>query len=218
MIPKIIHHVWPGCDPFKEKFHNFRLSWMRYHPDWTFYFWRLDNLPQNIDLEIKEALLDNNYAITPKSDLLRFEIVRIYGGVYVDTDMECLKVFDDFMGYDFFTGYEDNESIICPSLFGSIPNHPILEEICKTSIRNAKISGYKKTNAKPHKITSVKPFTEIVSRHLDDPTIKVFLKDYFYPVYYNERYRLNDNYLNSYAKHHWSGMESDGWTNIQKFI
>ena len=49
MIPKIIHHVWPGADPFKEKFHNFRNSWMKNHPDWTFYFWRLDNLPENFN-------------------------------------------------------------------------------------------------------------------------------------------------------------------------
>ena len=38
MIPKIIHHVWPGDDPFREKFHAWRESWMRLHPDWTFYF------------------------------------------------------------------------------------------------------------------------------------------------------------------------------------
>ena len=61
MIPKIIHHVWPGADPFKEKFHNFRNSWMKNHPDWSFYFWRLDNLPENINPEIKEFLHNENY-------------------------------------------------------------------------------------------------------------------------------------------------------------
>ena len=48
MIPKIIHHVWPGSDTFKEKFHAWRQSWIKYHPDWTFYFWRIENFQQTV--------------------------------------------------------------------------------------------------------------------------------------------------------------------------
>jgi mannosyltransferase OCH1-like enzyme len=101
MIPKIIHHVWPGNDDFKEKFHAWRNTWMKHHSDWTFYFWRTTNLPENINSQVKTALLDSKYAITPRSDMLRFEVVRLFGGIYVDTDFECLKPFDQFLNHDF---------------------------------------------------------------------------------------------------------------------
>ncbi len=56
MIPKIIHHVWPGADPFKAKYHEWRLSWMRHHPDWQFRFWR-GNEP-TLDTLTRQAMAD----------------------------------------------------------------------------------------------------------------------------------------------------------------
>jgi mannosyltransferase OCH1-like enzyme len=217
MIPKIIHHVWPGNDPFKEKFHQWRVSWMKHHPDWTFYFWRLDNLPTSIRPEVMQILQNPNYAITPKSDVLRFEVVRIFGGIYVDTDFECLKPFDDFLHHKFFTGWEDDNRRICPSLFGAEPENPILTEIATTSSRNALLAGADASNARPNVVTSVKPFTVILQKNLDNPDVQIYSRDYFYPIFYKDRGRLNEECPNAYAKHYWSGMDDDGWCAAPKF-
>ena len=217
MIPKIIHHVWPGADPFKEKFHNFRNSWMKNHPDWTFYFWRLDNLPENFNPEIKEFLHNENYTVTPKSDLLRFEILRLFGGIYVDTDMESLKSIEVFRDLDFFTGYENNNGTICPSLIGSIPNHEILCKTIELSLNNLKDYDVNYTNKKPNKVTGVQPFTKIVEKHLDDKKIKIFSKEYFYPVHYDEKHKLDQETPDAYTKHYWSGLDSDGWVSSLNF-
>jgi mannosyltransferase OCH1-like enzyme len=215
MIPKIIHHVWPGNDPFKEKFYNFRLSWMKHHSDWTFYFWRLDNLPDEFNPEIKKALLDSNFAITPKSDMLRFEILRIFGGIYVDTDMECLKSFDELRKNSLFAGYEDNNGTICPSVIGTIKNNQIITELTTISLKNALSVGYELSNTKPHKITGVKPFTDIINQNLSN--VVVYPKHYFYHISYTERDKLNNTHPEAFAKHYWSGKDKDGWTKTIKF-
>lgn len=227
MIPKIIHHVWPGADPFRKKFHTWRTSWMRKHPDWTFYFWRLDNLPDTISPAVKAAANDPGFALCPKSDMIRFEIVRLFGGIYVDTDMECLQSFDPFLDHEFFSGYEDDERRICPSVFGATPNHPILNLMSQTSVGNAQRYGHELCNAQPHKYTSVKPFTKIVRAYMEQQpkqddsslpeSIKVYNRNYFYPVYFNEKHRLKEKAVGSYAKHHWTGNDPDGWTKGPKF-
>ena len=48
--------------------------------------------------------------------------------------------------------------------------------------------------------------------------IKIYDRNYFYPVYFNEKHRLNEEAPNSYAKHHWTGNDSDGWTKNPKFL
>lgn len=227
MIPKIIHHVWPGEDPFREKFHRWRETWMKFHPDWNFLFWRTSNLPDNLNPLAREIILNPSYAITPKSDILRFEVLRIYGGIYVDTDMECLKSFDTFLNLDMFSGFEDEYRRVCPSLIGAIPGHPLIAEIADTSVAMANRYGPELSNQKPHVITSVKPFTKIMQKYfqdenfanriVEDEKVKIFSKDYFYPVSFKEKHRLTEDAPNAYAKHHWTGNDDEGWTKGPKF-
>ena len=215
MIPKIIHHVWPGNDLFKEKFHFFRNTWVQKHPDWTFHFWRIDNFPKEADPNIIEAINDSGYSITPKSDFMRFEVIRLFGGIYVDTDMECLKPFDNFLNHDFFSAYQDHGNIVCPSLFGAIPGHPLIEKTCKIIIDSAKRVGYHYSNNNPDIYTSVIPFSDLLKNESNNyNNIKIYPKEYFYNIGYNERDRLNETCPESYAKHYWNGKEPDGWTNM----
>ena len=44
---------------------------------------------QNLSMKNKKAFLSaHNYGM--KSDILRYEILHTYGGVYIDTDYECV--------------------------------------------------------------------------------------------------------------------------------
>ena len=218
MIPKIIHHVWPGNDPFKEKFHAFRNTWMHHHPDWTFYFWRIDNFPKEANPEILNAIKDSRYSITPKSDFMRFEVVRLFGGIYVDTDMECIKPFGDFLQHELFSAYEDGGNTICPSLFGAVPNHPLISEMCGMSIGTAKQVGFESSNRSPNIYTGVIPFTKLIHQNINNYNIKIYSKEYFYYIGYEERHRLNETHPEAYAKHHWTGKDPDGWTRTIRFV
>jgi len=90
-IPKIIHQIWIG-GPVPQEFKDFMQSWRDAHPDWEYRLWT--------DEDVKTFGLYNqtfydrsdNYGV--KSDILKWEIIYRYGGLYVDTDYECLQSFD----------------------------------------------------------------------------------------------------------------------------
>ncbi len=207
MIPKIIHHVWPGADPFREKYHAWRLSWMRHHPDWQFRFWR-GNEP-TLDTQTRQAMADPQFSATPKSDMLRFAVLAMHGGLYVDTDFECLRPFDELMERRFIAGIQDDGGIVCPSLIGCMAGDPMLREMAEVSRTNA-YADPQGACKEPHRVTSVWPFTDICHKH----GVEVMGKEAFYPVAYFERHLLADYKPgpHTYALHHWSGMDADGWT------
>ena len=61
--------------------------------------WTEDNMPSPFVFQ-NEWNLDNNLA--RKSDLLRLQVLYNHGGVYLDTDMECIKPIDELLnGYRF---------------------------------------------------------------------------------------------------------------------
>lgn len=60
----------------------------------------------NFKLKNVEALkCAKNYG--EKSDILRYEILCQFGGIYVDCDFECLKSFDGLLMCRFFTGFSN---------------------------------------------------------------------------------------------------------------
>jgi mannosyltransferase OCH1-like enzyme len=210
MIPKIIHHVWTSNNKFKEKFHSFRFSWIKHNPDWSFYFWTIDNLPESIDQGVLEVLSDEKYNYVIKSDILRLEILKKYGGIYVDTDIECLKSFDDFLNLDFFVGYEDS-NFLCNALIGSSQNNVIVENLLLASLENLKNHSVEFSNRHPNKITGPHLYTKIIKDSTSN--YKLFEKNIFYPISYKEKKNLHLNNPASYSKHFWSGTDDDGWAN-----
>ncbi len=156
-IPKIIHQIWLGPKRPPGFFLKFRESWQKLHPDWEYRLWTDVDLA-TYDFELRDLFdLSDNYG--EKSDILRAELLYKYGGVYVDTDFECLKPIDELVSkYDFFTGIEPPHEIressrvlfVSNALIGSVPGHPIIkrwkqiirerwkkaEEVCFTSIES----------------------------------------------------------------------------------
>src|SRR6266436_7942477 len=94
-IPKIIHQIWLGSE-LPEEFIALQQSWIEYHlgRDWLYKLWTDEDVA-NMELYNK-AFYDatDNYGI--KSDILRWEILYNFGGVYIDMDFECLRALDQF--------------------------------------------------------------------------------------------------------------------------
>lgn len=144
-IPKVLHFIWLGPNPFpKESLENV-YSWVKYHPEWTFKFWsdRWRPLPHS-KMELKlvsdftfsslqECFQESdNYG--EKSDILRYEILDQEGGLYVDHDVKCFKSFEPFHhNYNLYCGLEPphqpvlSSSIsICNNIIGISPGHPVM--------------------------------------------------------------------------------------------
>ncbi len=141
-IPKIIHQIWLG-GPLPDCFRKFVISWLKFHLDgWQYKLWT--------DADIEALNMHNrgfynatdNYGI--KADLARMEILYQYGGVYVETDFECLRPLDilHYM-YDFYVGIQPLDSQFLQlgiGIIGARAGHPIL----KHSIETIKDDWHKK--------------------------------------------------------------------------
>jgi len=132
-IPKIMHGIWLGSRlPLKLK--NYRRSWKRHHKDWDFILWTEDDI---MDLE-NQALYDDAKTYAEKSDVVRLEILKEFGGVYGDMDFSCLKniepLIDDadfFIVQDRKVWKENHPKYDIPYLnnafMGSTPGHRLIK-------------------------------------------------------------------------------------------
>jgi mannosyltransferase OCH1-like enzyme len=126
-IPKKIHHVWLGSK-FPDSYKRIRDTWITMHPDWEYKCWTDEDV-DNIDMINREAF-DTVENLGAKSDILRYEILKIHGGLYIDTDFECIKPFDDLMYLDFIggSGWTANPNVF-NGLIACCPNNMFINDV-----------------------------------------------------------------------------------------
>ena len=94
MISKIIHYCWFGGNPKPELVERCMESWHRCMPDWTYMEWSESNFDiAAAPLYVRQAYEAKKYAFV--SDYVRLWALEQYGGVYLDTDVEVIRAFDD---------------------------------------------------------------------------------------------------------------------------
>ncbi len=178
-IPKIIHQIWLGS-PFPQKYRNWQKSWKKYHPDWEYKLWT--------DKDIEEFGLTNKhwYDKTPnygqKANIARYEILYRLGGVYVDTDFECLQPLDVFHHTcDFYVGiFQRKEFFLQNALMGSAPENLILKECIETMNLDVKLHSHPRMNV--IYTTGCKHLTRcFLQKAWDSGKCVAFPSNYFYP-------------------------------------
>jgi mannosyltransferase OCH1-like enzyme len=123
-IPRILHHIWLGRDPLPDEHKPWIESWKRHHPKWEHRLWTEDNLPLN---PLRPEVLERLRAPVERADILRLEILYTHGGVYLDTDLECLRPLDDAVEGHEFVGVCHKPGRITNTAIASIPEHPLLD-------------------------------------------------------------------------------------------
>jgi mannosyltransferase OCH1-like enzyme len=202
-IPKKIHQIWLG-GKLPEKYIRFSDSWQDKNPTYEYKLWT----DKDVDSIImsKRNIFNQCHNKGMKSDILRYEILRQQGGIYVDTDFECLKPLDDLLYLDFFTGISyDAEMVLYMGLIATVPNHPIIVN-CVNDVNR----GYVGNNAMEiMDITGPYFFTRSFLKGVTKDTkgVVAFPMSYFYPMPNNVRHESDPyKYIlpNSYAIHHWA--------------
>lgn len=103
-IPKIIHYCWFGREEKPELIKRCINSWNKNARDYEIKEWNEENFDINTNDFIKEAYANKKYAFV--SDFVRVQVLYKYGGIYLDTDVELLKNFDEYLDDDSFWGFE----------------------------------------------------------------------------------------------------------------
>jgi mannosyltransferase OCH1-like enzyme len=123
-IPRIFHHIWLGRDPLPDEHKPWIESWKRLHPKWEHRLWTEDNLPLN---PLRREVLERLRAPVERADILRLEILYTHGGVYLDTDLECLRSLDDVLEGQTFVGVCHKVGRITNTAIAAVPGHPLLD-------------------------------------------------------------------------------------------
>jgi mannosyltransferase OCH1-like enzyme len=124
VVPRTIHHIWIGPDPLPAEHRDWIESWKRHHPDWEFRLWTEENLPTDPS---RPEILERLRAPVERADILRLELLHRYGGVYVDTDVECLRPVDEVLGDSRFVAVCLKPGQVTNTFIASVPEHPLLE-------------------------------------------------------------------------------------------
>ncbi len=127
MIPKIIHYCWFGGNPLPELALKCIESWKKYLPDYEIKEWNENNFDLNCCNFVKEAYEAKKWAFV--SDVARLKIIYEEGGIYLDTDVQVIKSFDDLLNNQCFLGEETSGFINTGLGFGAIKNSQIIKEL-----------------------------------------------------------------------------------------
>lgn len=210
LIPKIIHQIWLGS-PVPERFKAMMRSWQEKHPDWEYILWTEETL-KSYKFQNKRAF-DTAWNYGAKSDILRYELVEHFGGIYVDVDFECIRPLDPLVyAHSFFTSIGDYD-YVNNAIFGAAPHHPILQKIVKivSVIPDHELTG------SPWDNTGPKFFTNQVCRYLKRRNDGIIYPIKFFhpmPNYLRHQYwrgELSSSFLRSlfiketFAIHYWAG-------------
>lgn len=120
MIPKIIHYCWFGRGPMPELALKCIESWHRFMPDYEYRLWNEDSFDVNSVPYVKEAYEARKFAFV--TDYVRLYALFTEGGIYMDTDVEVLKPYDDLLALPGFTGYEGSKYL--PPVTGTMASEP----------------------------------------------------------------------------------------------
>lgn len=95
IIPKKIHYIWVGGKELPEEFKKNIQTWKKYNPDYEIIEWNENNYDCKKCDYSREAIESKAFAFFP--NFARLDIIYNEGGIYLDTDVEALRSFDDLL-------------------------------------------------------------------------------------------------------------------------
>jgi len=204
MIPKIIHYCWFGKNEMPNDVVDIIEHWKQKLQGYEFMLWNEENFDFNTLPFSKEAYEAKKFAFV--ADVCRLHALYNYGGIYLDTDVEIIKPFDDLLHLDAFIGFED-EKKIGTSVIASVPKGDFIKEFLDIyTNRNFFLS-----NKRLNMVSNV----DLITAYLDSKTtiinteqldyenkLIIFSRDYFSPKNFDTKeIKLTKN---TYSIHHFS--------------
>jgi len=204
-IPKILHFIWLGNNQYPDYYYLFLNSWIIKYPDFIFCFWNDSNL---ISL-YNQSVFDKSETYAQKSDIARYEILYMFGGIYVDCDFYSVTNIESLLSnIDCFSGYESDE-FIAIGIMGFKRKNSHLKHL----ILNLELNYYLNINNKIPDQTGPVYFTNFwkhyvinnIEKCVKKEKYKFFDKQIFYNYSYQDKYNNKPIVFNknNYCYHSW---------------
>lgn len=212
-IPKKIHYCWFGKGEMPEAYQKNLESWKKYCPDYEMIRWDETNYDVTKSTYMRQAYEKKKWAFV--SDYARIDIVYQEGGIYLDTDVELLKSYDDFLGWKLFCGYQSGDEVAFGLGFGAVKGHVILKELLEWYDRMTfiKENGEINDTACPvYQSAVLERFGFELNRQFQERDgVALYPKDFFSPMSYTKG--MGNLTANSHSIHwysaSWHGTEKE---------
>lgn len=211
LIPKKLHLIWLGPKNPPAIFAQCLGSIEKHLPGWEVRIWK-DRDMAGLNL-YNQKYFDEEVNYAAKADILRYEILYRFGGVYIDVDIILLKDLDILIHtYEFFAGLEacENEAILGNAIIASAPGHPILKN-CIDMIQHHRTGDLLdwKVVQRTGPVHFQKSFYDIAKQFTDIARVIVLPSSFFFPVSYKDRntdnIKKNSCVKNeTFCVHHWT--------------
>jgi mannosyltransferase OCH1-like enzyme len=218
MIPKLIHQIWLGDKPMLPLMVEWSERWKNLNPSWKVLLWHeipganllwcegSGWLVDGLTLE-QASLLAKACHLSQRTNIWRYLLVKKFGGLYVDTDVEPFKPIDDLVrDFEGFAARRQSPYQIreC-AFFGAVPNHPWVRQLvaelptCDPTATLSMGTSYFTRIIGQHPEVAVLPENEVLFRVPDDWCCA------------KREAKLPESGLASappeaYAQHHWSSI------------
>jgi mannosyltransferase OCH1-like enzyme len=226
-IGGIIHRIWLGDGEIPPHVRPWFPSEQIGFPGWTVRWWREDDLAQVAEAAIcGHLLMRRDLGVGLRADILRYELLRQFGGVYVDVDFEFFRAMDEIMLEDcMHVGFErgrvaSNALIASPAGFGfwEFMLRRIRAVVTRPPMHDREVLWW----TGPHAMTEALRMWvsdrwasreirdgdgEEVGHLIDHADVVIWNREVLYPYGYWEhtwREFRREDHPRAYAAHHWA--------------
>lgn len=202
-------------DPFPSDIQKCIDSWKRLLPDYEIWLWDTKRFDLSTSVWVTEAYDKKKYAFC--ADYIRMYALFNYGGVYLDSDVEVLRSFNDLLTLPYFIGYESKQYFEA-AVIGAEKGNPFIGDVLAyyKDRHFVKENGSLDIQIMPEVMMNVtnskwkRVLINEISDYINDPTIiNVFPYDWFSPIdSTGKRYVLRVS-KNTYCIHHFASAWVD---------
>lgn len=154
-IPRIVHYCWFGGKEKPDIVKRCIDSWNEILSEYEIREWNEDNFNIDCNSYVREAYELKKFAFV--SDYVRVHALYNFGGIYLDTDVEVFKSFDDLLYHNSFWGFEQ-ENYIATSTIGAAKGN----ELMKRFLDSYEKKNFMKEDGNYDDLTNVAIVTEIL--------------------------------------------------------
>jgi hypothetical protein len=204
-IPKVFHQIWIGPDPLPAEFKRYGQTWLDHHPGWE--------LRLHTEATLKTgypSIIEQCREYRHAANIYRYELMLETGGVYIDTDFECLRNIEELLDAAFVTAPQ-RDNVYAPdainnAFFACTPDNPIMRRLVEAIpvtweiVRQATL-GFGRSHFGPAL------FTHHVMRGSACGEAVLLDRKLFYPYGPDELARRDEAFPDAYAVHHWASSK-----------
>jgi mannosyltransferase OCH1-like enzyme len=194
VIPKIIHQIWVGNSPIPKQSEVYIQKIKELHPDYEYKLWTNNDITEEnfINIEFIKKQTKN----AQKADIMRYEILYKYGGIYLDIDMEVFQSLSPLLTHSLIVCNEDaniNNYMSIGFIACTKQNSQLLN--CVNSIQ------YTDWNKTINIATGPYFFRKCITL---DANVRVLPTHFCYPTHWTKKHEIPKLNNTIFMWHHWN--------------